>query len=106
MSEYEEIQAQIAELQRKAAAIRVTERATAITDIKSLMATFEISLSELAPNTSTLKQRSSTVASPMQKVAPKYRDGSGNEWSGRGLRPRWLTAAIANGKSAESFLIS
>jgi len=44
---------------------------------------------------------------PRGPVAPKYRDPKdpSQTWSGRGLRPRWLTAAIKSGKKIESFLI-
>ena len=40
-------------------------------------------------------------------VAPKYRnpDNPAETWAGRGLRPRWLTAAIKGGKSLEDFAI-
>jgi DNA-binding protein H-NS len=40
-----------------------------------------------------------------RKVAPKYRDKSGNTWAGRGAKPRWLVAAIKEGKKLEDFLI-
>lgn len=33
------------------------------------------------------------------KSVVKYRDESGNQWSGRGPKPRWLTAAIEGGKT-------
>ena len=34
------------------------------------------------------------------KVAAKYRNAStGESWSGRGLQPRWLKAALASGRS-------
>jgi len=41
------------------------------------------------------------------KVAPKFRnpDNSAEAWSGRGLQPRWLRAAIKTGKSIEDFRI-
>jgi DNA-binding protein H-NS len=41
------------------------------------------------------------------KVAPKYRnpDNDNETWAGRGLKPRWLTAAIKSGKKVEEFLI-
>jgi DNA-binding protein H-NS len=40
-------------------------------------------------------------------VAPKYRDPeTGATWAGRGLKPRWLTAAIKSGKSLEHFAIT
>ena len=40
-------------------------------------------------------------------VAPKYRnpDNPNETWAGRGLRPRWLAAAIKGGKSLENFAI-
>jgi DNA-binding protein H-NS len=40
-----------------------------------------------------------------RKIPPKYRDQSGNTWSGRGAQPRWLTAAIKAGAKREDFLI-
>ena len=41
------------------------------------------------------------------KVAPKFRnpDNSAEVWSGRGLQPRWLRAAMKGGKSIEDFRI-
>jgi DNA-binding protein H-NS len=41
-----------------------------------------------------------------RKVAPKYRDESGNTWSGRGAQPRWMTAAIKAGAKGDDFLIA
>jgi DNA-binding protein H-NS len=40
-------------------------------------------------------------------VAPKYRnpENPAETWAGRGLRPRWLTAAIKGGKEQDDFLI-
>jgi DNA-binding protein H-NS len=40
-----------------------------------------------------------------KKVPPKYRDSAGNTWAGRGARPRWLVAAIKEGKKLEDFAI-
>jgi DNA-binding protein H-NS len=40
-------------------------------------------------------------------AAPKYRNPeTGETWAGRGLKPRWLTAAMKSGKSLESFAIT
>jgi DNA-binding protein H-NS len=41
-------------------------------------------------------------------VAPKYRnpDNDNETWAGRGLKPRWLTAAIKAGKKQDDFLIA
>jgi DNA-binding protein H-NS len=40
-----------------------------------------------------------------KKVPPKYRDTSGNTWAGRGAKPRWLVAAIKDGKKLEDFAV-
>jgi DNA-binding protein H-NS len=41
-------------------------------------------------------------------VAPKYRnpDNPSETWAGRGLMPRWLTAAMKTGKKLEYFSIA
>ena len=41
-------------------------------------------------------------------VAPKYRnpDNPSETWAGRGLRPRWLAAALKSGKKLEHFAIA
>lgn len=39
------------------------------------------------------------------KPAAKYRDGKGNEWTGRGATPRWLSELEAAGKSREEFAV-
>ena len=40
-----------------------------------------------------------------RKVAPKYRGPGGETWAGRGAMPRWMAAAIKEGKKREDFLI-
>ena len=49
------------------------------------------------------KAASKKVAS--KKVAAKYRGPDGATWSGRGLKPRWLSAELTAGKNIEEFLI-
>lgn len=41
------------------------------------------------------------------KVKPKYRNSANPEqtWAGRGMRPRWMSEAIAAGKNEKDFLI-
>jgi DNA-binding protein H-NS len=41
-------------------------------------------------------------------VPPKYRnpDNPSETWAGRGLKPRWLAAAIKAGKKLEHFSIA
>jgi DNA-binding protein H-NS len=40
-----------------------------------------------------------------RKVPPRYRSPSGETWAGRGAKPRWLVAAIKEGKKIDDFLI-
>jgi DNA-binding protein H-NS len=44
----------------------------------------------------------------MGPVAPKYRnpENPSETWAGRGLKPRWLTAALKRGKKLEDFAIA
>ena len=93
MSEYDDIMAQVAELQAKAAGIRENEIKSAIVQIKELMAKFNITISDLQDGVVKDKKKA--------KVAAQYRDPvTGNEWSGRGRAPRWL-----DGKNKEGFKI-
>jgi DNA-binding protein H-NS len=45
---------------------------------------------------------------PKGSVAPKYQNPENPEetWAGRGLKPRWLAAALKTGKTLEDFLIA
>jgi DNA-binding protein H-NS len=40
-----------------------------------------------------------------KKVPPKYRGPGGVTWAGRGVKPRWLVAALKRGKKLDQFLI-
>ena len=52
--------------------------------------------------------RSKSAGDGRTPVAPKYRnpENPSETWAGRGLKPRWLKAAIETGKTADDFLIS
>ncbi|MGZ8325617.1 MAG: H-NS histone family protein [Rhodoplanes sp.] len=46
-----------------------------------------------------------TSAMKGRKVPPKYRGPEGETWAGRGAQPRWLSAALKEGKKLDDFLI-
>jgi DNA-binding protein H-NS len=52
--------------------------------------------------------RSTLRGSTRGPVAPKYRnpENPSETWAGRGLKPRWLTAAMKKGKKLEHFSIA
>jgi DNA-binding protein H-NS len=45
---------------------------------------------------------------PRGSVAPKYRnpENPSETWAGRGLKPRWLAAALKSGKELQDFSIA
>tara|TARA_R110000868_G_scaffold587_3_gene4235 strand:+ start:1043 stop:1360 length:318 start_codon:yes stop_codon:yes gene_type:complete len=101
-----ELLAQKAELEHQIAEQTRSERASAISQIKTLMSTYGLAPGDIV--TDSEKVASSTArrkSTPRGPVAPKYRSDTGDTWSGRGLKPRWLTAAMAGGARLEQFAI-
>jgi len=89
-----------AALEREIEATRRQERTEAITQVKALMSQYGLSVSDL----STKGAAKSSGAGKGAKVAIKYRNtATGDTWSGRGLQPKWLKAALAAGRKIEEF---
>lgn len=98
MASYQEILGQIESLKQQAEEARKQEMASAIADIKRIMAQFGISPADLGFGGRAAKAKGRTGT-----VAAKYRDpASGKTWSGRGRRPAWVVALEGQGKSLES----
>jgi DNA-binding protein H-NS len=50
--------------------------------------------------------KASRAGKPLGKVAIKYRDrDTGSTWTGRGLKPKWLSAHLAAGRKIEEFAV-
>ena len=96
MATLKDLLAQRAELERQIAATRDQEMAQAIAQVRQLMADYGLTVADLAAG----QRRASGP------VAAKYRNqATGESWSGRGLQPKWLKAAIAAGAKLEDFAI-
>lgn len=94
LSQKQALDAQI-ELTRK------TERADAIAKVQALMAEYGLSLSDLSA-----KRSAKSASAKGGKVAAKYRNtATGDAWSGRGLQPKWLKAALASGRKLADFAV-
>lgn len=53
-----------------------------------------------------VRRTEADVEQRSQHLAPvRYRDQAGNTWAGRGRRPKWLVAALADGKRLEDFAV-
>lgn len=95
---------QATELERQLQEARRSERAGVIAHVRQLMAQHGLTVADLnlKPGAGG-KQAHPHAGKP---VAPKYRDAAtGNTWSGRGLQPKWVQAAVAAGKTLEDFKI-
>lgn len=99
MANLKELLAQKAEIEKAIEAAKRQGKADAIAKVRALMLELDVSLDEL-------KSRGKPEGKASNKVAPKYRNAAtGDTWSGRGLKPKWLTAAMAGGKKLEDFAI-
>jgi DNA-binding protein H-NS len=91
--------AQKAALEKQIAQTQRDEREKAIAQVRTLMAEYGLTAADLG-------QRAGKKARAGTKVAAKYRNkASGETWSGRGLQPRWLKAALATGKKLSDFAV-
>ena len=94
-----ELIAQRAELDKMIADVQREERSSAIAQAKALMSQYNLTVADLGSKSTTSSSRSSGPRAG-GKVAAKYRDPeTGREWTGRGLKPKWVVAALASGKS-------
>jgi DNA-binding protein H-NS len=109
MSNYQDLLAKKAALEKQSAELdkqlqdaRRAERAGVISQVKSLMAEHGLSLADWGGKAG----GKAPSASAGRKVAPKYRNSAtGETWTGRGLQPKWVQAAVASGKKLEDFAI-
>ncbi len=113
MSSYQELLAQKAALEKQAADLdkqlqdaRRAERASVIAQIKSLLTEHGLTVADLGLKAGGKAPSTGGSAAAGRKVAPKYRNAAtGETWTGRGLQPKWVQAAIASGEKLEDFAI-
>ena len=95
--------AQKAELEKQIESLGREQRSAAIAEIKALMAEHGLTVADLSGKAAASGKKAAAKGS---KVAAKYRDpDSGATWSGRGLQPNWLKAAIEGGRKIEEFSV-
>lgn len=59
-----------------------------------------------APHDGAANGSANRLKATRKKIAPKYRGPSNSDtWTGRGMKPRWLTNELSQGKKLEDFLI-
>jgi len=99
-----ELVAQRQAIERQIRELRAAARADAIARIRALMSEHGLTVDDLAARSAAGGRKGAGTV--VTKVAPKYRDPeTGLTWSGRGLRPKWLVAALQSGRTIEEFTI-
>lgn len=101
MASLHELLAQKEALDREIERTKKQERADAITKVRTLMSEYGLKASDLSARAPAKPKGGSG-----KKVAAKYRNAAtGESWSGRGLQPKWLKAALAAGRKLGDFAI-
>lgn len=94
------------ELDKEIQILQISLRADVLGRIRTLMQTHGITNEDLGTTrrAGPTPEKGSKAGFP---VKAKYQDDKGNTWTGRGLKPRWLTEALAADpqKKLEDFLI-
>ncbi len=109
-----QLNAQIAELQKKADTVKAKEAVGVIARIKEAIAHYGLTAADLgllgpaAKAVKTIEATGKVVARKTRKKAAKkpggvirYRDEAGHAWTGHGKRPGWFLAALESGKTPE-----
>lgn len=115
MATYQDLISQKAALEQQAAALteqieaaRRAEHVSVVAKIKALMDEHGITLADLGSGKGAAAKSSKSPKGNVagRKVAAKYRNAAtGDTWSGRGLQPNWLKAALASGRKIEDFAV-
>jgi DNA-binding protein H-NS len=94
---------QIAQLRKQAEELRNQERAGVVEELRKKIAEYGLTAADLKLGGRGGKRGGASTA---PKSVAKYRSPTGETWSGgRGRKPRWITEALAAGKSISDFEI-
>lgn len=108
MATLQELMGQKEALDRQIEETKKQERGEAIEKVRALMSEYGLTVADLGTKTrATVRAgRKDKPSGSSAKVAAKYRNTStGESWSGRGLQPRWLKAALASGRKLADFAV-
>ncbi len=101
MASLQELLDQKAALEKEIESTRRQEKAEAINKVRALMSEYGLTAADLSGKAAVKAPGGRGI-----KVAVKYRNAAtGDTWSGRGLQPKWLKAALAAGRKIEDFSV-
>ena len=109
---WEEIQAQIAKLEKQAEQLKAKEAADVVQRIKVAIEHYGLTVEDLfGGKPSKAKPRGKSKPVLKKKTAAKapsqirFKDDAGHSWTGNGKRPNWYKDAIAAGKTPEDLAV-
>lgn len=106
MATLKELMAQREAIDRQIEQTKKQDRSGAIAKVRAMMEEYGLTADDLSRKSIAKRKTGKGSGKSTGKVAPKYRNTStGETWSGRGLQPRWLKAALASGKKIGDFTI-
>ena len=101
MASLKELIAQKEALEHEIERTRQKDRSDAVAKVRALMDEYGLTAADLSSRAGA-KPRGGKG----RKVAAKYRNAAtGESWSGRGLQPKWLKAALAAGRKIGEFAV-
>lgn len=95
----QEIDAEIVKLQKEREAVREAEKAGVVARMKEAIAYYGITAADLGLGATARKARGAASKAKRAAGRIKFQDDAGHTWSGFGRRPKWLTDALASGKT-------
>lgn len=105
MASLKELIAQKEALELEIERTQQSNRADAIAKVRALMDEYGLTTADLSVKRGP-KPGAKPGARSGSKVPAKYRNSAtGDSWSGRGLQPNWLKAALASGRKLSDFAV-
>lgn len=103
MASLKDLIAQREALDRQIESTQHQQRADAVAKVRELMSEHGLTFVDLGAKAGA---KPKLARSSGNKVAAKYRNtATGEAWSGRGLQPKWLKAALASGRMLTEFAV-
>jgi DNA-binding protein H-NS len=106
MASLQDLLAQKQALEQKIIEVQREERASAVAKVRALMDEYGLSVADLIGKGGAAPKAKAAKTGGTGKVAIKYRNAAtGDTWTGRGLQPKWLKAALAAGRKLSDFQV-
>jgi DNA-binding protein H-NS len=107
MSILQDLLAQRAAIEAKIMAVQLEGRTKGIAQIRELMSENGLTMSDITGRSPGAANAPADREARVKKPAPiKYRNAAtGESWTGRGLKPKWMTVVIADGATADEFKV-